>query len=204
MKTLLKKINWKKNNGLVPAIIQDAATGAVLMLGYMTPEALVKTFRTKKVWFYSRSRQRLWMKGETSKNFLNLVSISADCDKDALVVKVKPISPTCHKGKYSCFGENSQPDLLKGLFKVIEERKKAMPKNSHTAFLLKAGLSQIIAKVAEESGEVIKAAAKQSKQRLTEESVDLIYHLFVLLASKEVKIENLYREIKKRQRPAGR
>jgi len=199
MKNLIKKINWQKNKGLVPAIIQDFNTGAVLMLGYMNQESLVKTLKTNKVWFYSRSRQRLWMKGEISKNTLTPIEIKPDCDNDTLLIKARPAGPTCHKGNYSCFKERSKLDELPDLFKVIQDRKTLMPKNSYTASLFKAGLDKISLKVAEEGLEVVQAAQKETKRRLTEESVDLVYHLFVLLVQKGINLEEFQAEVKKRK-----
>lgn len=199
MKNLTKKINWTKNNGLVPGIIQDADTKAVLMLGYMNKQSLAKTLKTNRVWFYSRSKQRLWMKGETSKNFLNLISIKPDCDNDALLVKVRPSGITCHVGDYSCFKEGKSLDAFAELFSVIEDRKGKMPRKSYTAALLKAGVFRICAKIAEESGEVIKAATKESKQRLIEESADLLYHLFVLMSYKGLGLDDLSKEIESRK-----
>lgn len=201
MKDIIKKINWTKGNGLVPAIIQDADTGVVLMLGYMNKQAFAKTLKTKKVWFYSRSKKRLWMKGETSGNYLNLVKIVPDCDGDVLLIQVLPTGPTCHTGEESCFGlEFTGQAVIDKLFSIIEDRKFKMPKGSYTTSLFRGGLFKICGKVAEESGEVIKAATKESKQRVIEESVDLIYHLFVLLVEKQIKISEVYREIKKRQK----
>lgn len=195
----MKKI-WEKNN-LIPAIVQDNNTGQVLMLAYMNRKALRKTMKTKRVWFYSRSRKRLWMKGEESGNQLSVVNMQADCDGDTLLVTVNPTGPTCHTGCVSCFGDvGKQEDALIDLFKVIQGRKNAMPRGSYTATLLKAGLDRICIKIAEESGEVIKAATKENTKRLIEESVDLLYHLFVLLAAKEVDYSKLMREVGKRRR----
>jgi phosphoribosyl-ATP pyrophosphohydrolase/phosphoribosyl-AMP cyclohydrolase len=202
MKRLIKKIDWDKNAGLVPAIIQDASTDGILMIGYMNRESFRKTLQTKKVWFYSRSKRRLWMKGETSKNYLNLIEIKTDCDGDALLVKARPAGPTCHKGNYSCFGESKKADELSELFKIIQDRKNRLPKNSYTASLFKFGLDKILLKVVEEALEVVQAAQKQTKQRLIEEVVDLVYHLFVLLASKNIKLDEIKKEIKKRQKPS--
>jgi phosphoribosyl-AMP cyclohydrolase / phosphoribosyl-ATP pyrophosphohydrolase len=199
MKNLIKKVNWTKGQGLVPAVIQDADTSAVLMLGYMNKESFAKTLKTKKVWFYSRSRQRLWMKGETSKNILNLVDIKLDCDNDAILIKAKPVGPTCHTGAYSCFKENSDSNKLLELYGVIQERKLKMPKKSYTASLFKAGLDKISLKVAEEALEVVHAAQKQTKTRLIEETVDLIYHLFVLLTEKDISFKDITDEIDKRR-----
>jgi phosphoribosyl-ATP pyrophosphohydrolase/phosphoribosyl-AMP cyclohydrolase len=200
MKNVISKIDWKKGGGLVPAIIQDNESRAVLMLGYMNKQSLAKTLKTQKVWFYSRSKKRLWMKGETSRNFLKLVNVKPDCDGDALLVSVKPAGPTCHTGEYSCFKTDKYPDALSKLFLTIEDRKNKMPKNSYTASLFRAGLFKICSKVAEESGEVIKAATKESKERLVEESADLLYHMFVLLAAKGIAIKEIQNEIIRRQK----
>lgn len=192
-------INWKKNKGLLPAIIQDDRTDQVLMLGYMNKEAFKKTLRTKKVWFWSRSKGRLWMKGETSGNFLKLKKIVADCDLDTFLVRVEANGPTCHTGMKSCFGEETtQDDFINDLFHLIESRKKELPKGSYTASLFKKGLKQITAKIEEEALEVIQAARRETKKRLAEESADLIYHLLVLLAQKGVAWERIEGVLKKR------
>ena len=199
MKNLIKKIDWNKNSGLAPAIVQDADSNVVLMLGYMNRQSFAKTLKTEKVWFYSRNKKRLWMKGETSGNILKLIDIKTDCDNDTLLIKVKPAGPTCHIGSYSCFKESKQADELSELFKIIQDRKNAMPKNSYSTFLFKQGLDKISLKVAEEALEVVQAAQKQTKRRLVEESVDLIYHLWTLLVFKRIDLSGIYREIKKRK-----
>ncbi len=204
VKDLIKKIDWNKSGGLVSAIIQDATTGTVLMLGYMDRQAFAKTIKTKRVWFYSRSKKRLWMKGETSGNYLKLVKITMDCDGDALLISAEPAGPTCHTGQVSCFGgEFREQNALLELFETILDRKIKMPKGSYTTSLFKEGVFKICSKVAEESGEVIKAATKESRKRLIEESADLLYHLFVLLAEKNIKLNKVYSEINKRKKPAG-
>ena len=202
MKNLIKKINWKKCNGLVPAIIQNANNNMVLMLGYMNKESLTKTLENKNVWFYSKTRKRLWMKGETSGNILNVMDIKLDCDKDVLLIKARPFGPTCHNGNYSCFKERKkikQLELFK-LFETIQDRKEKMPKKSYTTSLFKEGLNKILLKVAEEALEVVQAAQKQTKRRLIEETVDLIYHLFVLLVGKKISLTDIKNEINKRQK----
>ena len=151
------------------------------MLGYMNQEALIKTTQTDLVWFYSRTKKRLWMKGEKSKNTLRVLDIKLDCDNDALLIKVLPQGPTCHTGDITCFSEIPKNDPLKDLFSVILNRKQKLPKESYTTSLFNAGLDKISLKVAEESLEVIQAAQKETRKRLTEEVVDLLYHLFVLL-----------------------
>jgi phosphoribosyl-ATP pyrophosphohydrolase/phosphoribosyl-AMP cyclohydrolase len=195
-----RRIDWEKSDGLVPVIVQDADTNAVLMLGYMNQESLAKTLKTKKVWFYSRSKKRLWMKGEVSKNVLNFVDLSVDCDGDSLLVKAKPSGPTCHTGDYSCFGERESADMFTELFGVIEDRKKNAPKNSYTSFLFKGGVDAISQKVEEEALEVIKAAKKETKQRLIEETVDLMYHTFVLLVQKKISLADIGKEMQKRRK----
>jgi len=205
MKNIALKIDWEKSGGLVPAIIQNAQNSKILMLGYMNEQALKKTLQTGKVWFYSRSKKRLWMKGEVSKNILRLIEIKMDCDGDTLLIKANPAGPTCHKNYESCFDESMNPkkivdaQILQELFDIISSRKKIMPKNSYTTSLFKKGLTEICAKVAEESAEVIKAAKKESKKRVIEESVDVLYHLFVLTAQRSVKFADLIREIAKRR-----
>ncbi|MFZ2189406.1 MAG: bifunctional phosphoribosyl-AMP cyclohydrolase/phosphoribosyl-ATP diphosphatase HisIE [Candidatus Magasanikiibacteriota bacterium] len=184
---------------LIPAIIQDESTNTVLMLGYMNNEALKKTKKTNKVWFYSRSKKRLWQKGETSKNYLLVKSLNFDCDKDAILIKVKPAGPTCHTGSYSCFKEKPVINPLIELFTTIENRKNNLPKNSYTTSLFKGGINKIIGKIMEETTEVINASIRETKKRLIEETVDLIYHLFVLLNKKNIKLEDVFKEIEKRK-----
>ncbi|HBB02342.1 MAG: bifunctional phosphoribosyl-AMP cyclohydrolase/phosphoribosyl-ATP pyrophosphatase, phosphoribosyl-ATP pyrophosphohydrolase / phosphoribosyl-AMP cyclohydrolase [Candidatus Peregrinibacteria bacterium GW2011_GWF2_38_29] len=191
----------KKIIGLIPAIIQDKNTSTVLMLGYMNQESFNKTLKKKRVWFYSRSKKRLWMKGETSGSILAFISAKFDCDNDAILIKAVPAGPTCHTGKTSCFED--EPDylyFLKKLFELIKSRKKLMPKNSYTSYLFKKGLNKMCAKIKEESGEVILAAKKETKKRLIEESSDLLYHLMVLLASKKVDLKSIIEELQKRNK----
>ncbi len=202
-KKLLKQVNWKKMNDLVPAIIQDANWSRVLMLGYMNKESLKRSLEEGKVWFYSRSKQRLWQKGEKSGNFLKVENIYLDCDKDTLLVKAVPQGPVCHTGKVDCFGIGKDEIVLEAfmdLFNVIEQRKKLMPQVSYTTSLFKEGLNKICTKIGEESGEVIKAATKETKQRLVSESVDLMYHLFVACVERGVGFSDLVGEINKRKK----
>jgi phosphoribosyl-ATP pyrophosphohydrolase/phosphoribosyl-AMP cyclohydrolase len=201
MRTLRSQLDWKKGNGLIPAIIQDGETGLVLMLGYMNEEALERTIESRKVWFYSRSKRRLWMKGETSGNTLELVDMRADCDHDTLLIKALPKGPTCHTGSVSCFGGTDTQEIFSELYTVLQDRKQTMPDGSYTTALLKEGLRKICAKVDEESGEVIHAAKHESKKRMIEESVDLLYHLFVLLVHKEVRFSELAGEVRRRRKP---
>ena len=200
MKNLIQKIDWQKINGLIPVIIQDVETNAVLMLGYMDKKALKKTIKLKKVCFFSRSRKKLWLKGETSGNYLNLVSITIDCDADALLAKVVPDGPTCHTGQTSCFGEELSISILTKLYNLILSRKFEMPKNSYTTSLFSGGVNTICEKIEEEALEVIQAAKRETKQRLIEESSDLIYHLLVLLGEKTVTLDDIFRELKARNK----
>ncbi len=194
-------LDWKKTNGLIPTIIQDSSTGEVYMLGYMNEESLKKTEETGYVWFYSRSKARLWQKGETSGNTLVVKEISADCDNDSLLILVEPGGPVCHTGKASCFGVTYK-NIFANLYKVLESRKNEMPKDSYTTSLLSEGNSKICAKIDEEAAEVINAAQNETKQRLIEESMDLIYHLFVLCVGNKVQIKDIEFEAEKRNSKA--
>ncbi len=204
----MKKINWSKNNNLIPAIIQDTSTNRILMLGYMNETSLKKTLQSKKVWFFSRSKNRLWLKGETSKNYLLLKEIYFDCDRDTILIKAKPTGPTCHLNLVSCFDapqtkiKPTSADIgyWGELYQTIANRKKASPENSYTAKLFQGGTNKIIGKIMEETTEVIQASIKESKKRLISESVDLIYHLFVLLNKKNIQLEEVNQEIKKRRK----
>ncbi len=198
----VQKLDFEKMNGLIPAIVQDNQTLTVLMLGFMNKEAFKKTLKDKKVTFYSRTRKKIWQKGETSGNYLKVVSISLDCDNDCILIKANPAGPTCHTGKYSCFEDNQKNNLafVEDLFELIKNRKKYLPKGSYTSSLFVEGLTKILEKVEEESTEVINAAKNESKQRLIEESCDLIYHMFVLLAKKNIEIDEIADELKKRNK----
>lgn len=190
--------------GLVPAIIQDATTKTVLMLGYMNKEAFDKTVETKKVTFYSRSRQCLWTKGETSGNFLELVDIKVDCDNDTLLVKANPIGPTCHTGNDTCWGEKNEKNpllFLTYLQDFINQRHEEMPEGSYTTSLFKDGLNRMAQKVGEEALEAVIEACNGTNERLVYEGSDMIYHLIVLLTSKGLRIEDLARELQVRHDP---
>lgn len=198
------EIDFEKMGGLVPAIIQDATTKNVLMLGFMNQEAYNKTLETKKVTFYSRSRKCLWTKGETSGNFLNLVSIKNDCDNDTLLIKVNPTGPTCHKGTATCWDENNEVNpllFLTFLQDFIEKRHKEMPEGSYTTSLFKDGLNRMAQKVGEEALEAVIEACNGTDERLVYESADMIYHLIVLLTSKGLRIEDLAKELQIRHDP---
>lgn len=192
-------IDFKKMDDLVPAVVQDFMTREVLMVGFMNEDALAKTRATGEVWFWSRKRQCLWKKGETSGNYLTVQEIRVDCDEDTVLVLAEPNGPTCHTGARTCFGEEARgPGFLGELERCLCARKKDLPRDSYTASLFKGGDEAILAKVEEESLEVIKAARRETDQRLIEESADLIYHLMVLLTQKGLSINDVSRELEKR------
>ena len=198
------EIDFEKMGGLVPAIIQDAKTKTVLMLGYMNKEAYEKTTKTGKVTFFSRSRQCLWTKGETSGNFLELVDIMVDCDNDTLLVKVNPTGPTCHKGTDTCWGEKNEVNLLLFLTYLqdfINTRHEEMPEGSYTTSLFKDGINRMAQKVGEEALEAVIEACNGTNGRLIYEGADMIYHLIVLLTSKGLRIEDLAKELQVRHDP---
>ena len=189
------------NDGLIPAIIQDAITKTVLMLGYMNAEAITKTKETNKVTFYSRSKQRLWTKGEESGHFLNLVSIKNDCDNDSLLIQVTPQGPTCHKGTDSCWGETNSESFgfLTALEKVISDRREnAAAQSSYIAELFEKGLNKIAQKVGEEAVEVIIEAKDNNADLFLNESADLLFHYLILLQAKGFKLENVVEVLKSR------
>lgn len=198
------EIDFDKMNGLVPAIVQDAVTKNVLMLGFMNKEAYDKTVETKKVTFWSRSRNTLWTKGETSGNYLNLVSIENDCDKDTLLVKVHPDGPTCHTGTDTCWGEDNTANPLLFLTELqdfIEKRHEEMPEGSYTTSLFKDGLNRMAQKVGEEALEAVIEAVNGTDERLIYEASDMFYHLIVLLTSKGLRIEDVAKELIVRHNP---
>lgn len=194
------ELDFKKMNGLVPAIIQDDYTQKVLMLGFMNEEAYQKTVETGKVTFFSRTKNRLWMKGEESGNVLNVVSIAADCDQDTLLIKVHPAGPVCHTGADTCWGETNSQDImfLKELQDFIDKRHEEMPEGSYTTSLFRSGVNKMAQKVGEEAVETVIEACNGTDDRLIYEGADLIYHLIVLLTSKGFRIEDLARELKER------
>ena len=211
-------VDFAKMGGLVPAIIQDADTKTVLMLGYMNEEALQKTLDTKKVTFWSRSRNCLWTKGETSGNFLHLVDIKVDCDNDTLLVKAHPDGPTCHTGTDTCWGESNEevkneeeksegcegdnPLLfLSDLQDFIEKRHQEMPEGSYTTSLFKDGLNRMAQKVGEEALELVIEACNGTNERMIYEGSDMLYHLIVLLTSKGLRIEQMAKELQERHQP---
>jgi phosphoribosyl-ATP pyrophosphohydrolase/phosphoribosyl-AMP cyclohydrolase len=197
-------IDFEKGNGLVPAIIQDATTKNVLMLGYINEEAYKRTLETGLVTFYSRSRQCLWTKGETSGNVLHLVSIKSDCDSDTLLVSVHPEGPTCHKGTDTCWGESNETEPLQFLSELqdfIERRHEEMPEGSYTTSLFRDGLNRMAQKVGEEALEAVIEAVNGTPERLIYECSDMFYHLIVLLTSKGLRIEDVARELQTRHQP---
>ena len=198
-------IDFEKMNGLVPAIIQDNATRNVLMQGYMNREAFEKTLATGKVTFWSRSRNCLWTKGETSGNFLNLVDIKVDCDNDTLLVRVNPTGPACHLGTDTCWGETNDANPLLFLTELqdfINKRHEEMPEGSYTTSLFKDGLNRMAQKVGEEALEAVIEATNGTNDRLIYEASDMFYHLIVLLTSKGLRIEDIAKELKERHAPS--
>lgn len=198
----IKDIDFEKAGGLVPAIIQDAQSAQVLMLGYMNEEALEKTMAEKKVTFFSRSKNRLWTKGESSGNFLNLVSIALDCDQDALLIKVNPDGPVCHTGSDTCWNETNDNDLifLDYLTKVIQERKQSDPDKSYTASLFSKGINKIAQKVGEEAVEVVIEAKDNNDELFKNESADLLFHYMMLLEAKGFTLTDIIQVLKQRHK----
>ncbi|MCG9627665.1 bifunctional phosphoribosyl-AMP cyclohydrolase/phosphoribosyl-ATP diphosphatase HisIE [Vibrio mediterranei] len=201
---LTERIDWEKVDGLVPAIIQDFQSSQVLMMGYMNPEALEKTLETEQVTFFSRTKSRLWTKGETSGNVLQLRNIALDCDNDTVLVKVDPIGPTCHTGTTTCFDgdlqEESQMVWLHQLEQLLAARKDADPQSSYTASLYARGTKRISQKVGEEGVEVALAATSGDKAELICESADLIYHLMVLLQDQGLSMNDVVNKLKERHK----
>jgi len=197
------KLDFKKMNGIIPAIIQDERTNKVLMLGFMNEEALAKTQTSGKVTFFSRTKNRLWTKGEESGNFLNVVSITEDCDQDTLLIKVHPCGPVCHTGNDTCFDEKNEEGLwfLKYLQDFITRRRQEMPENSYTTSLFNQGIGRMAQKVGEEAVETVIEAMKEDDAQLLYEASDLLYHLIVLLTYKGYRIEDLVKELQKRHKP---
>lgn len=188
----IETLDWDKNAGLIPAVIEDAVSGRVLMLAYMNREALQKTLETKRVTFFSRSKGRLWTKGETSGNFLNLVDIAADCDKDTLLVTVNAEGPACHLGTTSCFGDlQSRWQFLRDLEVLLASRKGADPATSYTASLYARGTKRIAQKVGEEGVETALAATVHDREELRNEAADLVYHLLVLLQAENLELADV-------------
>jgi len=204
----LVALDWNKGAGLLPAIVQHARTGRVLMLGYMNEAALRETLRQGRVIFYSRSRQCLWTKGETSGHYLNLVDVSTDCDSDALLVLADPIGPTCHKGTESCFADAAPPDAQRLAFlalleNIIANRIADQPEGSYTARLFAEGPGRIAQKLGEEGVETALAAVSRDDDGLISECADLVFHLLVLLKSRELTLERVVEELRARHASKG-
>ena len=204
VQTIAGRIDWNKVDGLVPAIVQDFQSSQVLMMGYMNEAALEKTAETGQVTFFSRTKERLWTKGETSGNVLQLKNMALDCDNDTLLVKVNPIGPTCHLGTTTCFDgdkqEESQMVWLHQLETLLGERKNADPESSYTASLYARGTKRISQKVGEEGVEVALAATSGDKAELVCESADLIYHLLVLLQDQGLSLNDVVNKLKERHK----
>ncbi|MBF9253633.1 bifunctional phosphoribosyl-AMP cyclohydrolase/phosphoribosyl-ATP diphosphatase HisIE [Pontibacter sp. 172403-2] len=199
-------LDFDKTDGLIPAIIQDNTTGQVLMLGYMNREALNKTQQEKLVTFFSRSKNRLWTKGETSGNTLKVVSITEDCDNDALLIKVNPNGPTCHTGSTSCFGEETAANRIKAirflaqLENVIQERKTHPAEGSYTNFMFEKGVNKIAQKVGEEAVETVIDAVAGKLDTMKGEAADLLYHLLVLLAATGLELKDVVAVLQERHK----
>lgn len=191
----------KYADGLVPAIVQDAATGAVLMLGFMNSEAVEQTRTSSRVTFFSRSKQRLWTKGETSGNFLELISMTADCDADTLLIKARPNGPVCHTGSETCFGESQgSPSALMELERVIAERKSQPTEGSYVSKLFGKGLNKIAQKVGEEAVETVIAAKDDDVDEFKNEAADLLFHYLILLQAKGLRLNDIADVLSARRR----
>ena len=198
----IEQLNFKKLNGLVPAVVVDQNTDAVLMLGFMNKESLQKTIDTKLVTFFSRTRNKLWTKGETSGNFLKLVEIRSDCDNDSLLIFAEPEGNTCHTGKYSCFGVEKKSSIrfLNELTEIIKDRKRNLPENSYTTKLFKQGENRIIQKVGEEAVEVLIAAKNNDREEIINEVSDLLFHLLVMLEEKKITLSEVVSNLENRHK----
>ena len=201
----IEKLDFAKGDGLLPAIVQDADSGAVLMLAYMNREALEQTLARKRAVFYSRSKQRLWEKGETTGHTLDLVDVAADCDNDTLLVTARPRGPACHNGTLTCFGDEPRSAatsiaFLAKLEAIIAQRAADKPEASYTARLLEKGISRVAQKVGEEGVELALAGVNDSEQKVVEESADLLFHTLILLRARGVPLERVIRELETRHR----
>ncbi|AJD04186.1 bifunctional phosphoribosyl-AMP cyclohydrolase/phosphoribosyl-ATP diphosphatase HisIE [Campylobacter lari] len=199
----IKSINWQKVNNLVPVIIQDYQTCEVLMQGFMNEEALRESFKHQKVVFYSRTKERLWMKGEQSGNFLHIIDMGLDCDKDCILILTQPCGSTCHTGDISCFEQTSKKAdfvFLSRLEKLINSRKNACASSSYTAELFSKGTKRIAQKVGEEGVETALAATVKDKDELINEAADLLYHLEVLLADADLSLNDVITKLKERNK----
>ncbi len=199
---VIRRIDFSKSdNGLIPAIVQDSSTNVVLMLGFMNEEALQETIHTELVTFYSRSKQRLWIKGETSKNFLHVIDIKTDCDFDTLLIKAKPDGIVCHTGAETCFNEsNTSEDFLRTLEKIVTGRKKHPVSGSYTSTLFKKGINAIAQKVGEEAIELVIESKDNNKKLFINEAADLLFHYLILLQEKNVSVDNVLDVLKERHK----
>ncbi len=202
----IEKLDFNKGDGLIPAVIQDADSYQVLMLGYMNRPALEKTVDEQRVTFYSRSKERLWTKGESSENFLDVVEIQADCDNDTLLILADPHGPTCHTGETSCFHEKefkpkkNKYGFLKELEDLIKDRKKKLPEDSYTTYLFTKGIDKMAQKVGEEAVETVIEAKNDKKKKFVGEVADLLFHLMVLMVEKDVSLKKVVKKLKKRHK----
>jgi phosphoribosyl-AMP cyclohydrolase / phosphoribosyl-ATP pyrophosphohydrolase len=201
--SIVEKVDFAKGDGLVPAIVQDAVTGAVLMLAYMNREALEQTLARKRAVFFSRSKQRLWEKGETTGHTLDVIDVALDCDSDTLLITANPRGPACHNGTLTCFGDAPRTastgiGFLAKLERVIEQRAAQKPDESYTAKLLAKGINKVAQKVGEEGVETALAGVNESDEKLTEESADLLFHLLVLLRARGVPLRDVVRTLEAR------
>jgi phosphoribosyl-ATP pyrophosphohydrolase/phosphoribosyl-AMP cyclohydrolase len=187
----INELNFSKSEGLIPCIVQDAQTNNVLMLGFMNKEAIEKSLNEKRVTFYSRTKQRLWTKGETSGNFLDIEDVKIDCDNDTLLIKVKPNGPVCHTGADTCFNEENNSFNLSTLEKLIQDRKKNPIAGSYTNKLFDSGINKVAQKVGEEAVELVIEAKDDNKDLFLNEAADLMYHYLVLLAAKGFELNNV-------------
>ncbi len=198
---MIDRVNFTKMGGLVPAVVQDVDDGTVLMLGFMNQEALQRTLDEKQVTFWSRTRSRLWKKGEQSSNVLNVESVDTDCDGDTLLIRARAVGPVCHMGERSCFPSSTRlraGSVFQDLVRVIKDRKERLPEGSYTAKLFREGAAAIGKKVGEEAVELAIAAQYTETQRCIEEAADLFYHTLVLLAEKRIELSEVYTELEKR------
>jgi len=193
------QLDFSKQN-LIPAIIQDSTTGIVLMLGYMNEEAFEKTKKENRITFFSRSKNRLWTKGETSGNFLNVKNILLDCDNDTLLIKAIPVGPSCHTGADTCFNEKNAGNFLEKLQKIIKDRKNNPSEKSYTASLFKEGINKIVQKIGEEATEVIIEAKDNDSEKFKNESADLLFHYLILLEAKNVSLNEVIEVLEKRNK----
>ncbi|THH37526.1 bifunctional phosphoribosyl-AMP cyclohydrolase/phosphoribosyl-ATP diphosphatase HisIE [Neolewinella litorea] len=196
----LRELDFAKDGGLLPAIVQDSATRVVLMQGYMNAEALAKTLETGQVTFFSRSKQRLWTKGESSGNVLTLVRVDADCDRDSLLIQAQPAGPTCHTGADTCWDQPNEGEFLDHLERTIQDRRDHPSESSYTTSLLQRGINKVAQKVGEEAVELVIEAKDDNKDLFLGEAADLMYHYLVLLAAKGYTLEEVRQVLRQRHR----